>query len=363
MTSRLNNGPLGRSIRKGLGSLVMAMALLTLTSSLAAAGVTLKLGDILVAEPGTSTISVIDPVTGTKTVVSQGGLLDPAHRAVAVALALNGDVIVVHRTTGLIRINPVTGAQSILSQGGFFKDPFAIAISKDTGEIFVADSSYDHDRPSINEAGKIIKVNAVSGAQTVIASGSACNSFPQNAACQNTTSAGSYISHPYGIAIDYSTSPDSLVVADMSSFNGKGAIVRVQISNGAQTLLWGPASASPAPVVAQATPLGCPMGVAVEPNGNILTTVFTYPVPPTPRDSATRRHVLWLRASGDFPRRSRESHADGRQQQRPRAGGQPLVLGGQRGERPLGTPASRHVGWHLVELDAELERDDRREHV
>ena len=108
-------------------------------------------------------------------------------------------------------------------------------------------------------------------------------SFPSNAACQNTTSAGSYLAHPYGIAIDYTTSPGTLVVADMGSFNGKGAIVRIQpVPNGTQTLLWGPASAVPAPQVAQLSPLGCPMGVAVEPNGNILTTVFTYPVPPSP---------------------------------------------------------------------------------
>ena len=107
--------------------------------------------------------------------------------------------------------------------------------------------------------------------------------FPTNAACQNTTSAGSYLAHPYGIAVDYSTVPATLVVADMSSFNGKGAVIRIQaVPNGAQTLVWGPATASPAPQVAQASPLGCPMGVAVEPNGNILTTVFTYPVSSTP---------------------------------------------------------------------------------
>jgi len=61
----------------------------------AAAGVVLKLGDILVAEPGTASISVVDPVTGTKTLISQGGLLSPAHRTVAVALALDGEIIAI----------------------------------------------------------------------------------------------------------------------------------------------------------------------------------------------------------------------------------------------------------------------------
>ena len=70
----------------------------------------------------------------------------------------------------------------------------------------------------------------------------------------------------------------------MSSFNGKGAIIRMPlVAGGTQTLLWGPASAVPAPQVAQSSPLGCPMGVAVEPDGNILTTVFTFPVPATPQ--------------------------------------------------------------------------------
>ncbi len=248
----------------------------------AGAGVVLKLGDILVAEPA-GIISVIDPSTGAKTVITQGGLLASAFKTVGVAFAPDGDVIVVRRDLGLIRVNPVTGSQSILSQGGLFRDPWAIAIDNVTGYIYVADSGYDNDRPEINEAGKIIRVDPVSGAQLIVASGSACNFFPANAACQNTTSAGSYLAHPYGIAIDYSTAPATLVVADMSSFNGKGAIIRIQaVPNGAQTLVWGPATASPAPQVAQASPLGCPMGVAVEPNGNILTTVFTYPVPATP---------------------------------------------------------------------------------
>src|SRR4029453_16568179 len=122
--------------------------------------------------------------------------------------------------------------------------------------------------------GRIIKVNPVSGAQQLIASGSACNIFPSNAPCQNTTSAGSYLAHPYGIAVDYTGVPGTLIVGDMSSFNGKGAIFRLQpVPNGTQTLLWGPSSAVPAPLVSQQSPVGCPMGVAVEPNGNLLKTV------------------------------------------------------------------------------------------
>jgi len=249
----------------------------------ATAGVVLKLGDILVPEPGTASLIVVDATTGAKTVVATEGLLSPPHKTISVAFAPDGDVIAVHRLGRLIRVNPATGVQSVLSQAGYFRDPWAIAIDKNTGAIYVADSGYDQDRPEINEPGKIIRVNPASGAQELIAAGSACTIFPANAACQNTTSAGSYIAHPYGIAIDYSTTPATLVVADMSAFNGKGAIIRIQTTpGGTQTLLWGPSTASPAPQVAQTSPLGCPMGVAVEPNGNILTSAFTFPVPASP---------------------------------------------------------------------------------
>jgi Concanavalin A-like lectin/glucanases superfamily len=266
-----------RSVR----CLVMMMAALALAAS-ASAGVVLKLGDIIYVSPGGVNISVIDGVTGDKTVISDGGFLAPEWLTVGAALALDGDIIAVHRVNGLIRINPVTGSQSILSQGGLFRDPWAIAIDKDTGYIYIADSGYDNARP-VNEAGKIIRVDPTTGAQQLIASGSPCTVFPSNVACQNTTSSGSYLAHPYGIAIDYTGVPGTLIVADMGSFNGKGAIVRVNpVPNGSQTLLWGPASAVPAPQVAQISPLGCPMGVALEPNGNILTTSFTFPVPALP---------------------------------------------------------------------------------
>jgi subtilase family serine protease len=271
------------TMRSSRRLLITTIVMLMCLPTGAAAGVLLELGDILAAEPATASISVIDPGTGAKTVIAAGGLLTPEHKAVGVAFAPDGDIIVAHRTVGLIRVNPATGGQSIQSQGGHFRDPWAIAIDKNTGYIYVADSGYDNDRPEINEAGKIIRVHPASGAQQIIASGSPCTVFPTGVACQNTTSAGSYLSHPYGIAIDYTTSPTTLVVADMGSFNGQGAIIRIRpVVGGTQTLLWGPATASPPPQVVQSSPLGCPMGVAVEPDGNILTTAFTFPLPAAP---------------------------------------------------------------------------------
>src|SRR5918994_3961675 len=129
--------------------LITMIVMLTGVPTGAAAGVVLELGDILAAEPATASISVIDPATGMRTVISQGGLLSPEHKTVGVAFAPDGDVIVVHRTAGLIRVNPATGAQSVQSQGGHFRDPWAIAIDKNTGHMYVADSGYDNDRPEI----------------------------------------------------------------------------------------------------------------------------------------------------------------------------------------------------------------------
>ena len=182
----------------------------------------------------------------------------------------------------------------------------------------MADSGYDNGRPEINEAGKIIRVDPVSGAQEIIAAGSPCNLFPADVACQNTTSAGSYLSHPYGIAIDYTLAPGTLVVTDMSSFNGKGAIVRIQpVPNGTQTLLWGPASAVPAPQVPQLSPLGCPMGVTVEPNGNLLTTTFTFPCASCSYSSASDWDILWMRAAGYLQDRSCQQCSNRIERQRP----------------------------------------------
>ena len=132
MFSIFKNCYIGRYLYEEISTtllLVAMMVMLVITPGVSA-GANLKLGDILVIEPGTASVSVVDPVTGTKTIISSGGLLSPAHKAVAVALAADGDVVVVHRETGLIRVNPVTGSQSVLSQGNHFRDPWAVAVEQ-----------------------------------------------------------------------------------------------------------------------------------------------------------------------------------------------------------------------------------------
>ena len=66
--------------RESFHMLGVMILMLTVTATQTSASVILKLGDILVAEPTTSSISVVDPATGVKTVISQGGLLEPEAR-------------------------------------------------------------------------------------------------------------------------------------------------------------------------------------------------------------------------------------------------------------------------------------------
>src|SRR5262249_32636544 len=129
------------------------------------------------------------------------------------------------------------------------------------GTIYVVDSGFrtadPTQPPQVNVPGKVVKVDPVTGSQTVIAQ-------------------GGNIAHPYGIAVD---SNGKLVVSDMSSFGGQGSILRIDPSNGTQTVLWGPASSNP--VVVATTPLACPMGVTIEATGTILATDFRYGFPTT----------------------------------------------------------------------------------
>jgi hypothetical protein len=81
--------------------LITTLVMLMCLPTGAHAGVLLGLGDILAAEPATGSISVIDSVTGGKTVIAAGRLLTPEHKAVGVAFAPDDDIIVVHRPAGL----------------------------------------------------------------------------------------------------------------------------------------------------------------------------------------------------------------------------------------------------------------------
>src|SRR6267142_680509 len=227
--------------------------------------------DIIVSDGnsdgGLGRIILVDPVNGNQTSIAHGlpyltepvcVVFDPNDGNLLVVAGFTG----VGQLNGVVRVNPGTGAQTLLSSG--FSAPFAIALDNN-GNIFIADSGYsatDPNSPLINVGGRIVKVDRVTGAQTVWAQ-------------------GGYISHPYGITFDAGNTRQ-LYVTDAFSFNGQGAVYSLDPANinSPPRLIWGPSTAVPAPVIAKAPPMGCPLGITVESNGNILARTFSYPPPP-----------------------------------------------------------------------------------
>jgi PKD repeat protein len=166
----------------------------------------------------------------------------------------DGNLVATDRINGIIRVNAATGEQTRLLAATPSNDFYGI-VREASGNFIVADSGLNSDKPALVSPGipgRIIRVDKTTGAQSVIAQ-------------------GGDIVHPYGVAFD--ALDMSIVVSDMSSFNGQGAIIRVPLS-GPQQVVWGPAAGSPQ--VLQSAPFNCPMGITIENTGNILATVFSY---------------------------------------------------------------------------------------
>ena len=148
--------------KAGLGALV-AMAL-ALAVAPAAHGVTLKPGDILVADDsalgGNGAILLIDRESGNQTVVSSAGLFS---HPVDLALTPLGQLYVADQnadggTGAVIRVDPATGAQTEVSTGGFFQDPTGIA-REPSGHMVVVD-----------HADVVVRVDLVTGEQQEVSS-------------------------------------------------------------------------------------------------------------------------------------------------------------------------------------------------
>jgi HYR domain/NHL repeat len=179
---------------------------------------------------------------------------------IGIAIAANGDLLVVDESAfggsgGVIRVDPVTGAQATVSSGNFFVDPAGIAIASN-GDIIVADVNTFGVSPFNGvPGGAIIRVNPVTGVQTVVSSG------------------GSFFD-PAGVAV---SSTDQLLVADFNSFfgggdacgGGIGAVFRVDPSTGAQTVI---AVGGPLTIGSLTNQVAPPRAVALESNGDILVT-------------------------------------------------------------------------------------------
>jgi uncharacterized repeat protein (TIGR01451 family) len=232
---------------KALFLTVVSLAL-TLYSTSAWSQVTINPGDILAVDPnafaGSGGVIRIDPATGAQTVVSSGGLFqDPS----GLAIEADGNIVVSDRYSGIIRVNPATGAQSVVHAGPPLVDLFGIALEAD-GNIVVADTKCaSHSCYTGGPRGQAVyRVNRTTGEVTMITS-------------------GGYLDSPYSIDVEAN---GNIVVTDSTSNVApltNGGIIRINPSTGTQT------------IVSQGRQdFGCPFGIAIEANGNILTSVFTF---------------------------------------------------------------------------------------
>ena len=122
-----------------------------------------------------------------------------------------GDLLVADSQTGsdqrgaIIRVNPLTGAQTLVSGGGSFVDPSGIAFGQH-GQLLVVDGN------AFGGGGALFAVNPLTGAQTAISSG------------------GAFV-NPGGVAVGPG---NQIFVADAGAFGGTGRIIRVNPNTGAQ---------------------------------------------------------------------------------------------------------------------------------
>ncbi len=130
-------------------------------------------GAILVVEqslaggrPGNGRVTRIDPTSGDRTVVSEGGAFSsPA----GVVVEANGGILVADTDAfggsgGVIRVDPVTGAQTTVSSGGTFVSPIGVALEPNGG-VLVADAD------AFGGSGGVIRLDPVTGGQTTVSAG------------------------------------------------------------------------------------------------------------------------------------------------------------------------------------------------
>jgi hypothetical protein len=197
-----------------------------------------------------------DPATGGLAEISRNGSQGELFRhPYDIAVAADGSLLVADmgayatstdRTPDgrIIRVDPVSGKQSLVTSGDHLVDPAGLAIAPD-GLIYVVENVGTIGTPGV------VSVNPATGAQTVV-------------------SQGGQVCYPFGIALD---AKGSLLVTSYGDFSDGttvincahdfGALIRIDLATKAQTILsrnapeWGNLFRNP-------------LGVTVEPGGGIL---------------------------------------------------------------------------------------------
>jgi hypothetical protein len=128
-------------------------------------------GDLFVADDLGAQVIRINVTTGVPTVVSSGGSFANPQ---GVAVAANGDLLVIDGrafgTGAVFHVDPTTGIQTVVSQGGYFVNPYGIALEAD-GDILVVDPSAFPGSCPAPGCGGVIRVNPMTGTQTIVSSG------------------------------------------------------------------------------------------------------------------------------------------------------------------------------------------------
>jgi hypothetical protein len=146
-------------------------------------------------------------------------------------------------TGGVIRVNPSTGAKTLLASGGTLEYVQGIGLNPVSGEIYISNIRFP-----LTRRGQIIRVDPVSGAQTVLepASGSTLLRFPVGIACE--------------------ADGQSIVVADAFAQR----LIKIDLTTGNQSYLTArPDTLDP---LSSEPKLDFPTHVAIEADGNYIVT-------------------------------------------------------------------------------------------
>lgn len=133
-----------------------------------ASAVALAPGDLLVTDVasgggliGDGFLVHVDPDTGDSTIVVDFNGTNPHGQPQGIAIDASGDALLgMNEDAQILRVDPVTGAQTLVSSGGFLSFPIGIAVGS-AGDLVVAEATND----------AIVRVDPVTGAQSLIASG------------------------------------------------------------------------------------------------------------------------------------------------------------------------------------------------
>jgi len=134
----------------------------------------------------------------------------------------------------ILKVDPITGAQTMISSGSFLDAPYDVGIDA-AGNIVVLDKA--HPDEGASTTGQIIKVNPADGNQTVI-------------------SQDDLFVKPMGLAIDAS---GNIILADQT-YGGTGGIIMIDPTTGAQT------------AIATGGFINSPSDVTIDGDGNLYVT-------------------------------------------------------------------------------------------